>query len=447
LLRFFNTDLDTLWTREVPVVAGTHLNATGYSDKGFIMLFFFGEKKVKSNTENFQIVKISTSGDQMEIVRGATTEKGQITGIDLSGNTAVFSVDLPSGFPEIYFVDMSTSEMHKAVINLQDQNFVEEINADDLTGTVDVVVSNYIERKQNMLLLFSYNLKGEILQTYEIETSNESKFLNTAKIMRLGPDTRIIAGTYSPSQDKIPDPKTYEAKGSAGVFITRFDGGNQVYMSYYNFLELDNVKTAYTSKDYYRIQKRSYKESSEFSLEYSLLVHDLFICDSNVCMLVEAYYPDFRTVSDISYDYWGRPIPQTYTVFEGYRYTNGIITSFNEEGELMWDNSLDIYNIVSFDLEKRINYLHDSAVIVLYYNESGQITYKAIRGNISLTGLNHTELDLLLSGDKIVETGSENIRPWYGNYYLCYGYQRIRNTSQGEMERRTVFYLSKVVFE
>ena len=45
--------------------------------------------------------------------------------------------------------------------------------------------------------------------------------------------------------------------------------------------------------------------------------------------MMEAFYPEFRTVSDISYDYWGRPVTQTYTVFDGYRFFNSILAAFN----------------------------------------------------------------------------------------------------------------------
>lgn len=446
-LQFFDSELDTLWTKNIPIIFGLDFKAYEFTDQGSLVLFFYGEKKIRSLPYNFQLIELLIPGSEMRVVQGETSEKGEVTDFELMGNTVVFSLNLNSGVAELYFFNLQTADLFKSVINLEDENFVEEIYADSATGTFDVIIANYLSKRQNSMLYFNFNHRGEILNRLDIHTKEADKFLNTARVIRYGDNIRFLAGTYSASPGRIPDDKTYESKSSAGIFIACFEGSGQKYIHYYNFLDFENLKAGMTSKDYYKIQKRSYKESSEFSLSYSLLVHDLFLKDSNICILLESYYPDFRTVSDITYDYWGRPIPQTYTVFEGYKYTNAIIAAFDVDGNLQWDNSLDIYNISSFDLEKRISYLFDDAVVVLFYNEAGKITYKAIREDVSVTGLSHAELDLLYSGDKILSTGYDNITQWYDNYYLCYGYQRIRNNTRVDISRRTVFYISKVSFE
>jgi hypothetical protein len=188
------------------------------------------------------------------------------------------------------------------------------------------------------------------------------------------------------------------------------------------------------------------REGSEFSFNYSLLLHELQMVDNQFVLFMESYYPDYRTVSDITYDYWGRPIPQSYTVFEGYKYISTMVAGFNRNGELMWDNSMEMYNLNTYELQKKVNMFTDSTDIVVYYNEGGRLTFKAFDKDISLTGLVHTQLDPYYRGDNIQETGYEGAVHWYDDNFLCHGYQRIRNTSLIEQSRRTIFYISKVGF-
>ena len=91
--------------------------------------------------------------------------------------------------------------------------------------------------------------------------------------------------------------------------------------------------------------------------------------------------------------------------------------------------------------------LHDEGFTVLFYNESGKVTYEVYHNGMALSGLEQTVLESIFEGDRLMESGYSNITQWYGNSYLCYGYQRIKNNNLHGRNRRDIFYVSRVIFE
>jgi hypothetical protein len=297
------------------------------------------------------------------------------------------------------------------------------------------------------MVIMEIDIEGNIVTSIDPDFGTGPQFPVTSRFVRRDDGARMVIGTYNTVPGRLPSGEDYEMNQSAGMFTAVFDEEAQLSMNYYNFLDFENLRTGMSRKEYYKMQRRSHKSSEEYSLNYSLLVHEIDTLAGNYILLLESFYPDYRTVSDITYDYWGRPIPQTYTIFEGYKYISGFVAAFDPSGELLWDNSMEIYNVSSYELGYKIDYLLDNRDMVFFYNEAGKITYKAIEEDMALTGLEHAELDTYHAGDKIVETGYDFMTPWYEDYYICHGYQKIRNNSMIEKNRRTIFYFAKVAFE
>jgi hypothetical protein len=442
----YDTLLNRVWISEVPVLFGTEFQAYHY-ENNTLHLLFLNTRKVKTSIHNIHIISVSLpDGDQSSIV-GSVEDKAIPVGFTVAGNTAVVAVNTSKDIGEVYFFDLVEGSFAKTILHLQDQTLVNYLRSRDDGSSVDVAAVTYSGRRQSGMVIFHIDLSGNILSTTDIAPNTSDRFLNNARLIEPGDGSQIVLGTYNSSQGRIPTSEDYDINQSAGMFAARIKNGIQQEINFYNFLDFENLRTGMSRKEYYKMQRRSKKDSEEFSLNYSLLVHGIDTVQNDYIILLETFYPDYRTVSDIAYDYWGRPIPQSYTVFEGYRYISAIIAGFNEDAELAWDNSMEIYNVSAYDLDYKVDYLVDSTDLVIFYNEGGKITFKAIERDIALTGLVHTELELPNAGDKLIETGYDNMTPWYNGYFLCYGYQKIRNNSLIDKSRRTVFYFSKIAFD
>jgi hypothetical protein len=441
----YDDGLKELWRVGVPVVYGA-VYQDYFADKESVYILFLNEDKTKSGTENMQITTVDLKTNVINHVKGILPDESRAAGFVIAGSTAIAGLNIKGDQAGLYFVDLRSSKIGSYLIETQDQNVIEDI-AVDSTDMIDVVITNYLSRKQNAMFLLSFDAAGNLVNHVEVQRLLENKYLNTAKIVPLEPGVRLLIGTYRNFQAKLPADNEYSGIESAGFFITKFTGDQQNYMNFYNFMEFKSLNRGLTSKDYYRLQRKKIRENQEMSLDYALLVHGIRKLGDQFILSAEAYYPDYRTVSDISYDYWGRPVTQTYTVFEGYRYFNVILAGFTSEGEMMWDNNVDLNDVSSYRLETMTDYIIDQNFIVAFYNQGQQISGKVMDGNREVEDHLQTEIETPHAGDKIIGSEPGLLKPWYDNYFLCYGYQVIRNNLSADNNKRTVFYLNKIALE
>jgi hypothetical protein len=134
-------------------------------------------------------------------------------------------------------------------------------------------------------------------------------------------------------------------------------------------------------------------------------------------------------------------------VFQGYRYLNGIVTAFDTEGRLLWDNTMETRNLRTFELSAKQNISFNGTRAVLSYASEGKIGSKIIQGSDLLEPIDYTPVDLLRPEDKLISDTKSRMIPWYDNFFLCYGYEEIKNISLPENNKRLVFYCTKIRYE
>jgi hypothetical protein len=442
----YDTNLVRKWDARVPVLDGaTYQFSQAGQDK--VYLFFINTGKIKGGGDNYQLSELEFSTGIVNHYTGLIPGISEVKGLIVHGNTAVIACNTDDEQAVVHFIDIQGKSIQSYICPLPDQNFVEDLRFNSFNGSVMLLMSNFLSRKQEKLRLVSLDMKGTVLSDLPVEAVLPSKFLNSARICAADPSNVMVIGTYGNYAAKIPGSTDYYGIESAGFFVTRFKEGVQQYMNYYNFLELQNLRTAISAKDYMKLSKKKTKEEPDYSADYELLLHPIESVNGYFVNMAESYYPDFRTVSDISYDYWGRPITHTYTVFEGFRIFQSILLAFDMEGNLLWDNSLDLSNINTTELSWRAGYFFDGKPAILYFNDGVKITFRAFAENAEIEGFTYAELDTSESGDKVVELGDNFMVSWYGNNFLCFGYHTIRNSLKAENEKRTVFYINKIVFE
>jgi hypothetical protein len=59
----------------------------------------------------------------------------------------------------------------------------------------------------------------------------------------------------------------------------------------------------------------------------------------------------------------------------------------------------------------------------------------------------YTDLDLSLPEDRLINETKSRMLHWYDNYFICYGYQEIKNLSYTGNATKLVFYCNKVRFD
>jgi hypothetical protein len=85
--------------------------------------------------------------------------------------------------------------------------------------------------------------------------------------------------------------------------------------------------------------------------------------------------------------------------------------------------------------------------LVLCYVSDGKIGSKIMQENNVTEKLDFAAIDLLNPEDKLLSETKGAMIPWYGNYFLSYGYQEIKNVALESNNKRLVYYFSKLRFE
>ncbi|MBE9492277.1 MAG: hypothetical protein IMY70_05275 [Bacteroidetes bacterium] len=442
----FNDKLEEVWINESDLIDKMeYFNYDLLADD--LYLYFYDSGKNKPDQPEFQILKISLQGCKFSLVEGHLQERSVPTDFKVVDNKAIVGLKYKKYEVELCFIDLKDGTTHLAPIEIQSQNLISGIFPDTSGHLVYVVINNFIAKEQNAVYYATFTMDGIMTNMVEIKPVLDNKYLNTAEVVFYN-NSLYILGNYSVYKNKIPEEGINAFAESAGFYISKFQNSKQEFINFYNFLEFENLYSSMNGRDIMKIRQKAEKQKkkrSEYSLNYDLLVHPVIMKNDQFILLAEAFYPEYRTVTDMYYDYYGRLMPQTYTVFDGYKYFNGIVASFDPEGNLVWENDIEIWNILTFDLDKYVHaYFADDDLVLFYYRE-GKINYKVIDQN-DIEDADQINIETKYSKDKVIEEAGSNMICWYDHYFICYGYQEIRNNSIPN-SKRTVFYVNKVAFQ
>lgn len=471
----YDTNFKELWTKEQIVSKEMDYNNFDYDDK-YLYLYFENNLSTGSNGY-IQILKIdidnaliNTYNTSVNIKAGVTSFKVINDVVMISGHTipsrlasciqACFSFTLVPGIfgttfyhyqPFIFIYNLNNGATKVVNDVFEGHAYADELSVDDKNETFDVTIKNHIPRKTNAMYIDEFNTDGLKISTLKLVTNDDNRKLNTCRIVALNENEKILIGTYNnATRGNMANPAFAGfTEGASGIFFCRILNGEQDEIKFYNFSKFKNFYTYISTRRALKILKKAKKmelKGKELSYNYRLLVHDIIKKDSNYIMVAEAYYPEYHTVNYTSYDSYGRPVTTSYTVFDGFRYTNAIIACFDKKGEMLWDNSFEIWNILTFNLKERVNVLFDGDDVLLTYSNEGNIASKIIRGNEVVEGKQYTEIESTYSNDRLISDYNSDMEYWYDSYFISYGYQKIKNTQQNK-NKRVVFYFNKIAFQ
>ncbi|MDJ1472459.1 hypothetical protein QNI19_33065 [Cytophagaceae bacterium DM2B3-1] len=298
------------------------------------------------------------------------------------------------------------------------------------------------ERNHGKLSVRSFDYSGKVVQNVTLESPKE-KGLITGRITSLNEQEKLIMGHYA--YKNLPY--------SQGLFMAKLNGNNQEYIKYFQFNDFKNFFNFMKPRRQEKIKERILKKrqkGKEMLLHYKLLMHDIIETSDQYILVAEAFYPQYR--SGTSYGYAYAPIGnlgRSYgdRVFEGYHYTHAVICGFDKSGNLLWDNSFEIQNIVNYNLREMVEVAFDQDKIILTYPEEGEIHTKVIRGNDVLKEKEKFKIATNFEEDKVIDSDDVNIDFWYNKYFISWGTQEIQGARTVGSSKRRVFYLNKITYD
>lgn len=280
-----------------------------------------------------------------------------------------------------------------------------------------------------------------LLKDHLLLNQGREEIINTAKVTKTGNNEYVVTGTYGMKTNI----------GSSGLFFAIVDNEIVKSINYYNFTKFDKFLDYLSDKSQDKLNKKIEKaeaKGKEVFLNYNITSHSIIKVNNEFLYLGEAYYPVYHTEQRTSFVN-GKSVTTYVRVFDGYQYTHAVFAKFNEEGEMVWDQSFPLsglglsmyvkhYIKVATGQQNNLNFVYASSREI--YNKVVDYDGKVISEKSSSTTETGNE-------DDKVKYAHQNIDFWYDNYFLAYGEQTIKNTSDEDVKRkRTVFFVNKIKF-
>lgn len=312
-----------------------------------------------------------------------------------------------------------------------------QIKAND-NGTTDIIVSARNFEKRRALWIRTYDLEGELLKTTILQP-DEDKNLIFGRSLKLPDDGQLVAGVYGRFTEY-----------SRGIFIANIKATGDYTIQYYNFSELDNFFSYMKAKQQKRVKERIERKTikgKKLKFNYRLIVHELIDYNNQLLLVGEAFYPKYvyPRMGDPRLAFYD-PQVRTNRVFDGYKYTHAVVLGFNKGGQLAWDNSFEINDVKTFQLQQFVKVQAESDRILLMYLFENGIRTKIINNEQVLEGKTTEEMSASLRDESLDKESyfTDQMDNWYGKYLYAYGTRTLKSRRGSS---RKVFFINKITYK
>lgn len=462
----YDANFKKVWTKQQTVGSRMTMSKYDYDNENVYILMMSSGKKA-----DYTILRLNIGTGAITATSGKTPMRMAVTDFKASGNDAFWGGStVPSVFntclyaytcglarsamnttPLLMHTDLAAQSSELEKLKYKGRSSVTDISKDTEQGTFSAVISSIPDKKTFDLEVKEYYMNGGPKGEIRLDPQGSNLPLN-AHVTSLKSKEKIIVGTYS--QASVTG-RRVASPYSDGIYFIKAKGDDQEYIKYYAFSEMKSfwkyIESNYSARMARKMKKRASRRQEQgttLDVNYQLLVHDIIEYNDQYIMVAEAYYPEYHTEYYTEYVN-GKPVTRTRRVFDGWRYTHAIVCGFDKNGRMVWDNTFEIWNILTFNLKERVRVLPQDKELVLAYAYGGAIHSKVISGSEVLDGKSSTPIETSKEGDKVRSNYDSDMAFWYDNYFVTWGYQRIKNTEEkgkGGKKKRTVFYFNKIQY-
>ncbi len=444
---YYDHNLQVNWTKSVPLEEEIDFSL---SDLGgdTLSLFFQASPKTKDPSVIFRILRIALPNGNLILNNGDMPAGASANQFRVVHQTAFATMQIHNAEAQLMVVNLPTGDIAFYPVTGASQTGFVTLVIDPQSLALTGIVRKQVSKKywDNYLITGGPHglLPGETL----ITTISAERELVDCRLAEPSGHGTLVLGTYLMASSATDQQQAMTR--SSGFFGSQFDGTNQKTLFFNNYLDLKCAGSLLSEKDLLAIRKKAMKKtrsSEEFSSDLNVVLHDAFRFKGQNILVGESYYAQYHTETFTDFDFYGRPFTNTYNVFDGYRFSNAIVAAFDDNGQLLWDNSMEIRNLLTDEQIPHVSVFPSGNNLVMAYLSEGKVASQIIHEGSVVEKTEYSELDLADPNDRLVTETKSMLVPWYGNYFLCYGYQEIKNISGGGKAKKLVFYCNKVQFE
>lgn len=329
---------------------------------------------------------------------------------------------------------------------------LDQIRADD-EGNIDIVVSGKNVTRRRSLWIRNYDRNGDLVKTILLEAGENKQLIFGRSVGQPG-GNQIVCGVYGRYTEY-----------SRGIFIANIDPFGEYTIKYYNYADLKRFFNYMKARREKRIRERIERRKvmgKKVKFNYRFMVDELLqYGDNQFLMLGEAFYPHYSYPSSRNAPFNSSYINPRYfgsyygssrgeLVFDGYQYTHAVVIGFDKDGNIKWDNSFEINDVRTMNLEQYVKVHPEKEKVSLLYLFDNVIRSKVIQGTEVLEGKSYDQLHTDSPDDVVRERDTQQTKLdyWYGDVFYASGIQHIRNKNdRDDRISRRVFFINKIAYK
>ncbi len=440
------------WLKSVPLQNKLEFKASVQNTQKVYFLFK-NREKVSKDYDVYEIVVYDKTEQHFTSISGSIPYKSKIIGFEIIGNTACVGLEMNKQKADVAFIDLTSGEITPVHLDKEDEVLIEMVHADQPSERFYVIAKyfNPVTFFTDYLYVFGQN--GKTITTLKVDYPDNLRIPRNFKFAAITNNQINMVGTYDllagrkPSWTDLVGETDYDSKAlAAGFFYLDFKDGKQDRFAFYDFMKFDNTYYSVHGKEI-RTSKSKNNIGKNINVFYKISNPQITKLKESTVFSVELYKPYFKTESRMDYDFYGRPYPITYEVFDGYEYYDVIFSGFDKNGNMVWNNDFPINDLKTYSLKNHVIAVPDNNFITFAYVHNGKIISQTFNGATDLGDREKTPLATAFKKDRIVQDENNRLKHWYDDYYLVYGYQKLKNRSLQDKSSRTVFYINKIVFK
>ncbi len=430
--------LNTVWEQHYFINLRYIIRGFEHFDNYFYLLFQRNTESLKADLFVLRIDLDTKLSETFLIEREFLMD---LTDFEVVGNTLVFG-GYSNSLPTVVCYEFGKNQPKVLPGFIGERTELQHLKIDDERRLINVLVSFRTKDKRKSLSLKSFDEHGELIKNINLQPADERSLLY-GETVKLDRNAELVVGTYTRKRSDM----------SRGIYIARISQEGDQVINYYNYADLKNFFSFMKAKRQKRIKERIQRrkiKGKKNKFFYRLLVHEVVEWNGKYIMVGEAFYPKYS--QSAYYGGLGAPNyvnPQS-MAFEGYKYTHAVVFGFDRRGRLLWDNSFEINDVVSYTLDQYVHISVSDGELALIYMFENEIRTKVIEGNEVLEGKTFNELKLSFEDDVVSNHKNEygGLEKWYDGNLFVYGIQKIKNIKDdGVKLSREVFFINKIRYQ
>ena len=446
-----DTNLTEQWVKLVALLEGMRIHKILSTKERLIVLFINNSGK-KQEPVAYEIVSYHLQTEKFSLMGGDFPPQSEINTLAAQDDKLFVGINLTDNLADLLLFDLYKGSLKTLDVLSEGQYIIQEIAVMHSDERFGVFVKRFGNKRFEADIFLFFDLNGNLINRFDVVDEQHRYLASVGFFSQQGKFVAI--GTYEREKTKPTALKNAQetiGREAAGMFFLQLEANGQSNMKYYPFASLPNIDVALASEDLMRLrqqQSRGKAKLEDTEIAFQFYEPQLISQDSLLIFSAEAFRPRYRVESRIDYDFYGRPIPYTYTIFEGYQFFNTLLVSFDSRGEVKWLNTFQLRDLITFELDRHVFVsLLNNDVLAAAYHE-GVLHSKLMSLNGELIGEPaKTNLDLRFSNDRLLEENFGRLIHWYGNYFVVTANQKISNSRLVRDNPRSIFFLQKIAFE